>query len=81
MAALDSKCVGKWGAAARGVGVLSWRSWSWGAVGQAGFLEVPCVWCGCGILEAGCNQLVWVPSDRAQSVGLGILAAGSSQLM
>ena len=81
MAALASKSVGKWGAVAQGVDVVSWRSWRWGAVGQAGVLEVGCVWCGCRILEAGCNQSVWVPSDRVQSVGLGVLATGSSQLM
>ena len=80
MAALASKCVGKWGAAA-GVVVVSWRSWRQDAVGPAVVLEVRCVWCGCGIQEARCNQLVWVPGDRAQSVGLGVLAAGSSQLM
>ena len=51
------------------------------AVGPATVLEVRCVWCGCGIQETRCNQLVWVPSDRAQSVGLEVLAAGSSQLM
>ena len=41
-----------------------------GAVGPAGVLEIGCVWCGCKILEAGCNQSVWGPSDRAQLVGL-----------
>ena len=79
--ALTLKCVGKWGDAAQGVDVISWRSWRWDGVGQAGVLEVQCVWCGCGSLEAGCNQSVWVPSDRAQSVGLGVLVAGSSQSM
>ncbi|MBZ3885779.1 Tudor domain-containing protein 3 [Sciurus carolinensis] len=39
MAALASKCVGKWGAAARGVDVVSWRSWRPDAVGLAGVLE------------------------------------------
>ena len=81
MAALASKCVGKWGAAAQGVAVVSWRSWRRDAVGRAGVLEVRCVWCGCGIVEAGCNQSVWGPGDRAQSVGLGVLGAGSSQSM
>ena len=81
MAALASKCVGKWGAAAQGVDVVSWRSWRRDAVGQSGVLEVGCVWYDCGILEAGCNQSVWGPDDRMQSVGLGALAAGSSQLM
>ena len=81
MTALASKCVGKWGVAAWGVDVVSWRSWMLGVVGQAGVLEVGCVWFGCGILEAGCNQSVWGPGDRAQSVGLGVLAAGSSHSM
>ena len=81
MAALASKCVGKWGVAAQGVYMVSCRSWRWGAVGQAGILEVGCVWCGCGILEASCNQSVSGPSDKAQSVGLEVLAAGSSQSM
>ncbi|MBZ3870095.1 Epidermal growth factor-like protein 6 [Sciurus carolinensis] len=40
MATLASKCVGKWGAAAQGMDVVSWRSWRRGAVGQAGVLEV-----------------------------------------
>ena len=71
MALLASKCGGKWGAAAQGVAVVSRRSWRQGAVGQAGVLEVGCIWCGCGILKAGCNQSVWSPGDRAQSVGLG----------
>ena len=52
IAALASKCVGKWGAAAYCVDVVSWRFWRQGAVGQAGVLEVGCVWCGCRILEA-----------------------------
>ena len=78
MATLVSKCVGKWGAAAQGVAVVSRRFWRRGAVGQAGVLEVGCV---CVILEAGCNQSVWGPSDRAQSVGVGVLVAGSSQSM
>ena len=43
--------------------------------------EVRCVWCGCGIQEARCNQLVWVPGDRVQSVVMGVLVAGSSRLM
>ena len=53
MAALALKYVGKWGAAAQVVDMVSLRSWRWDAVGQAGFLEVWFVWCGCGILEAG----------------------------
>ena len=81
MATLASKCVGKWGAAAQVVEVFSWRSWRWDAVGEAGVLLVGCVWCGCGILEAVCNQVVWGPVYRVQSVGLGVLAAGSSQSM
>ena len=76
MAALASKYVGKWGAAAHGVDMASCRSWRQDAIGQAGVLEVRCVWCGCRILES-----VWGPSDRVQSVGLGVLVAGSSQLM
>ena len=58
MAALASKCVGKWGAAAQGVDVVNWRSWRRGAVGQAGVLEVGCCRSVCGILEVGCNQSV-----------------------
>ena len=81
MAALASKYVDQWGAAAQGVDLFSWRSWRRDAVGKAGVLEVGCVWCGCGILEASCNQSVWGPGDRAQSVGLEVLAALSSQLM
>ena len=42
-AALASKCVGKWAAAAQGVAMVSWRSWRWDAVGQAEVLEVGCV--------------------------------------
>ena len=57
------------------------ESWRQDAVRPAVVLEVRCVWCGCGIQEAGCNQLVWVPGDRAQSVGLGVMAARRSQLM
>ena len=67
------------GAAAQGVDVVSRRSWRRGVVGQAGVLEVGCVLCGFGILEVSCNQSVWGPGDRAQSVDLGVLAAGSSQ--
>ena len=48
-------------------------------VGQAGVLEVGSVGCGCGILESGCNQSVWGPGASVQSVGLGVLAIGSSQ--
>ena len=81
MTALASKCVGKRGVAAQGVDVVSWRSRRWDVVVQAGVLEAGCVWCGCGILEARCNQSVWGPGDRAQSIGLGVLAAGSSQSM
>ncbi|MBZ3870439.1 Zinc finger MYM-type protein 6 [Sciurus carolinensis] len=40
MATLALKCVGKWGAAAQVVDVVSWRSWRRDAVGQAGILEV-----------------------------------------
>ncbi|MBZ3891799.1 Xenotropic and polytropic retrovirus receptor 1 [Sciurus carolinensis] len=40
MAALASKCVGKWGVAAQGVDVVGWRSRRRDAVGQAGVLEV-----------------------------------------
>ncbi|MBZ3890652.1 Tropomyosin alpha-1 chain [Sciurus carolinensis] len=39
MVALASKCVGKWGAATLGVGVVGWRSWRRHAVGRAGVLE------------------------------------------
>ena len=81
MAALALKFVGKWGAAAQGVAMVSRRSWRRDAVGQAGFLEVGCFWCGCEILEAGCNQSFSGPAAGAQSVGLGVLAAGSSQSM
>ena len=81
MAALALKYAGKWGAAAQVVDVVSWRSWRWDAVGQAGVLEVWCVWCGCGILGAGCNQSLWDPGYRVQSVGLGILVAESIQWM
>ena len=35
--------------------MVNWRSWRQGAVGQAGVLEVGCVWCGSRILEAACN--------------------------
>ena len=69
------------GSCSSGVDVVSWRSWRQNAVGPAVVLEVGCVLCGCGIQEAGCNQLVWVPGDRAQSIGLGVLEAGSSQFM
>ena len=69
------------GSCSSGVDVVSWRSWRQDAVGQAGVLEVGCVCCVCRILEAGCNQSVWGPGDRAQSVGLGVLAAESSQSM
>ena len=69
------------GSCSSGVDMVSWRSWRRDAVGPAGVLGVQCVWFSCGILEAGCNQSVWGPGDRTQSVGLGVLAAGSSQLM
>ena len=69
------------GSCSSGVDVVSWRSWRQDAVGPAGVLEVRCVWCDCGFLEAGCNPSVWGPDDRAQSVDLGVLVAGSSQLM
>ena len=81
MSPLACKCVGKWGAEAQDLDMVSWKSWQWDTVGQAGVLEFGCLWCGCGIQEAGCSQSVWGPSDRAQSVGPGVLSAGSRQLM
>ena len=59
MAGLSSKCVGKWGTAAWGVGMVIWRSWRWDAFGQAGILDMGHVWSGCRILEVEYNLLDW----------------------
>ena len=62
-----------------------------GGCGQLEVLEVGCGWSGRGpggrvclvwLWDPGSRlQSVWGPGDRAQSVGLGVQAAGSSQLM
>ena len=65
MATLASKCVGKWGAAAQGVGMVDLGSWRWGvlrspggspwSVGLLG-LEVGSSCLGRGVLEVGLGQ-------------------------
>ena len=80
MAAVASKCVGKWGAQLRGGhGQLEVLEMGCGEPSRVSGGPVCLVW----LWDSGgwCNQLVCVPSDRAQSVGLGVLAAGNSQLM
>ena len=77
MATLVSKCVGKWGSCSSVCGH-----------GQLEVLEAGCSWSGRGPGGGVCLvwlqdpggwvQLVWGPGDRAQSVGLGVLEAGSS---
>ena len=81
MAALASKCVGKWGAAAQGVNVVSWRSWRWGAIFQAGVLEVGCIRCFFGILESWCNQSVWGPVIGHRQLAWGSWKQGTVSLV
>ena len=63
-----------------------------GGRGQLEVLEAGCSWSGGGPGSpvclvwlwdpgGGCSQSVWGCSDRAQSAGLGVLAAGSSHSM
>ena len=56
MGTLASKCVGKWGTAAQGVDVVSWRSWRQGGdrSGRGPEGRVCLVWL--WDLESGCSQ-------------------------
>ena len=60
MAALASKCVGKWGAAATVCGC-----------GQQEVLEVGCGWSGRGPGGPVCLVWLWDPGGQVQLVGLG----------
>ena len=59
MATLALKCVGKWGAAAQGVAVVSRRSWRSGVFGVVvGSWRLGAI-SRSGVPVIGCSQLVW----------------------